>query len=533
MVDANATIPGGAEASYMFAVWNLVIRPPRTTYDKSQLGPAEFEIGSGIRGQRRDVRLRTERGFHLECSHFIPRQDKQKGRRREWQRTPVVIYLHGNASSRLEAGGLVAKLLERNISLFCFDWAGCGISEGDYISLGWHERDDLATVIGHLRESQLNGPIGVWGRSMGAVTALMHADRDPTIAGVCLDSPFSSLRDLIEEIAQSERLLIPVPQWLVNGILSVIRMRVKTLAHFDIEDLVPIDHGPKSSVPALFLHGLQDNFVLPRHSEKLYNNYAGDKEIMMFDGDHNNERSAKVIDRGVGFLCRAFRKYELEFMVSQHLADVHSTCPLDGSHRIPHLPRQSTQPRKASLGENNAQAAEGPGVRASALGDITNCGNMKGPGARANEVEAVMNRNAWNQATEDSIVSPSGRTSPSNSDTSGSTASTNRRPAPRKFASSVANQRVSSPTRNSIGNVVPANGSKTVNTRPRPEPLIETTTSAKGDNMTPRGTPSSRGTPRGVENQENRRPRSKGPTPRSGSYNLKSMMNALASRGGA
>jgi hypothetical protein len=29
---------------------------------------------------------------------------------------------------------------------------------------------------------------------MGAVTALMHADRDPSIAGLVLDGPFSSLR---------------------------------------------------------------------------------------------------------------------------------------------------------------------------------------------------------------------------------------------------------------------------------------------------------------------------------------------------
>lgn len=29
---------------------------------------------------------------------------------------------------------------------------------------------------------------------MGSVTALMHADRDPSIAGLVLDSPFSSLR---------------------------------------------------------------------------------------------------------------------------------------------------------------------------------------------------------------------------------------------------------------------------------------------------------------------------------------------------
>ena len=36
---------------------------------------------------------------------------------------------------------------------------------------------------------------------MGAVTALMHAHRDPTIGGIVLDSPFTSLNELVKELA--------------------------------------------------------------------------------------------------------------------------------------------------------------------------------------------------------------------------------------------------------------------------------------------------------------------------------------------
>ena len=31
--------------------------------------------------------------------------------------------------------------LARRIALFCFDFGGCGLSEGEYVSLGWHERE--------------------------------------------------------------------------------------------------------------------------------------------------------------------------------------------------------------------------------------------------------------------------------------------------------------------------------------------------------------------------------------------------------
>jgi alpha/beta superfamily hydrolase len=51
----------------------------------------------------------------------------------------------------LEALDLVELIIPLKMSLFCFDFAGCGMSEGDFISLGWHERDDLEIVIDYLR----------------------------------------------------------------------------------------------------------------------------------------------------------------------------------------------------------------------------------------------------------------------------------------------------------------------------------------------------------------------------------------------
>ena len=74
--------------------------------------------------------------------------------------------------------------------MFTFDFAGCGNSEGEFISLGWFERDDVAMIIDHLRTSRRVSTVALWGRSMGAATALLHADRDHSIAGLVLDSPF-------------------------------------------------------------------------------------------------------------------------------------------------------------------------------------------------------------------------------------------------------------------------------------------------------------------------------------------------------
>ena len=44
----------------------------------------------------------------------------------------------------------VNLLLPQNITVFAFDFAGSGLSEGEYISLGWYEREDVQTVTEHL-----------------------------------------------------------------------------------------------------------------------------------------------------------------------------------------------------------------------------------------------------------------------------------------------------------------------------------------------------------------------------------------------
>ena len=61
---------------------------------------------------------------------------------------------------------------------------GSGQSDGKYVTLGWSEHDDMAVAIQYLRDTNTVSTIGLWGRSMGAVTALLYSQTDPSIAGV-------------------------------------------------------------------------------------------------------------------------------------------------------------------------------------------------------------------------------------------------------------------------------------------------------------------------------------------------------------
>lgn len=63
----------------------------------------------------------------------------------------------------------------------------------------------LQCVIEHLRSEGRTSTIALWGRSMGAATALLHGERDPSIAALVLDSAFANLVLLAEEMVETGR----------------------------------------------------------------------------------------------------------------------------------------------------------------------------------------------------------------------------------------------------------------------------------------------------------------------------------------
>lgn len=152
-------------------------------------------------------------------------------------------------------------------------------------------------VIAHLRATNVVSTIALWGRSMGAATALMHGDRDPSIACMILDSPFSDLTTLAEEMVEKGKEQgINVPSFVTSIALRMIRGSVKKQAGVDIKDIAPISHADKCFIPALFVAGEHDDFINKRHSERIHAAYAGDKNMIVVEGDHNSPRPKFMFD---------------------------------------------------------------------------------------------------------------------------------------------------------------------------------------------------------------------------------------------
>ena len=160
----------------------------------SSNGARTAEIGWHHRYARRDDSCVNGRGQAVRYSAW--RRVRAAARKGDGEKRPTrtLVYLHGNASSRVEALGSLSLALTLGFDVLAPDCAGSGVSDGAHVSLGWHERDDVVALLA--RERSLGrdlGAVALWGRSMGAATAVLYcrrADMSPTNRGRDVDSPW-------------------------------------------------------------------------------------------------------------------------------------------------------------------------------------------------------------------------------------------------------------------------------------------------------------------------------------------------------
>ena len=115
-------------------------------------------------------------------------------------------------------------MISSGLGLCSFDFNGCGNAEGEFISLGFYEKMQVTLVIEELRKEQRIDKLALWGRSMGAVTALLYLPTDNRISSVVMDSPFKSLKGLVEDMAAKTS---KVPGFVLATALKIIDRTIK------------------------------------------------------------------------------------------------------------------------------------------------------------------------------------------------------------------------------------------------------------------------------------------------------------------
>ena len=272
----------------------MFIRPPRATYNIQDLGPSVRTI-SNIAVRRIDFELKNKNNFTLKCSFFQALDPKTS----QQSSSICVIYLHGNAGSRIESLSLMPFVIENGMNFCSFDFAGCGLSEGEYISLGIHEKDDVILLKTNLKAKFGIKEVALWGRSMGAVTAIHVAAKENDIFAMICDSPFLKLSRLAAEFAKENK---NFSSFFTSIIFSFVKKSIKKRANFSVDALDQNAMIKQCKTPICFVTSKDDKFVKAYNVEELHGNYKGTKKLLYEKGDHNAQRSLEFYLEGNKFL---------------------------------------------------------------------------------------------------------------------------------------------------------------------------------------------------------------------------------------
>lgn len=271
--------------------WEQLIKPDDSKYHISELEPVELELEDNHRITREDFTIFNTKGKKMECSLY----------RHSRHDSHLVIYSHGHSGNRAEGAYLVDAVCP-HFSLMVFDYTGYGYSDTDHCTLGLKEADDLECIVEHARHVLKFKYVFVWGRSMGAVTALLlaHRSRGSLLHGLLLDSPFSSTKEMLCNV------LDKVPNFLLHLVFSPLGAKLRSETGHDVLgiDLKPL--LPEVRVPALFAIAHHDKLAGVADLEQLYLRYGSahahvHKRLFKFEGEHASKRPDQFFQEGVAF----------------------------------------------------------------------------------------------------------------------------------------------------------------------------------------------------------------------------------------
>jgi len=211
-----------------------------------------------------------------------------------------VLVLHGYRSDRDVLHTRARFFARRGFNVLLLHFRGHGSSDRSRISLGYHERKDVATAFDFIRTLYPDQPshIGIVGISMGAAAAsyaVAHGDVDPDwmILESCYDNIRNALANRVSRRIGSS--LTPFFTWPVEWI-------VEQLIDLRASELDPAKALENAECPILVLAGDSEQVLRVVEIEYLYGSIPEPKRLTLFPGAghedllaHNPRRYVRAV----------------------------------------------------------------------------------------------------------------------------------------------------------------------------------------------------------------------------------------------
>ena len=188
-----------------------------------------------------------------------------------------VILSHANTGDRFGVMKYAVMYLEQGFNVIVYDLRGHGLNEPTFCTYSVRERKDLLCLIQDSRNRYPDAALfGLHGESLGAATSIAVREDHPAVDFVVADCGFSDIVPVLKVGMKGMHL----PPFLV-GIASVgTRIRYG----YSYREMRPIESLKGNRIPILFIHGAEDHFILPDHSQRMKNATGGYAEIHLIAG---------------------------------------------------------------------------------------------------------------------------------------------------------------------------------------------------------------------------------------------------------
>ena len=202
------------------------------------------------------------------------------------------IVLHGYHSNPDSVLSIGMHFSEKGYNVLIPSMRASNDSEGQYIGMGWLDKDDLQCWINLIIKQNDNAEIILHGSSMGAATVLMASgDKLPeNVKAIIEDSGYTSVWDIFASEAKARFNLPTFP------ILNMFELVANVRAKYDIKEASAVEQVKKAYLPILFIHGDIDDFVPEYMCEELYKAANCKKDKLIIHNAGHTESKYKEPD---------------------------------------------------------------------------------------------------------------------------------------------------------------------------------------------------------------------------------------------
>ena len=194
---------------------------------------------------------------------------------------PWAVLLHGYTGWKEEMYHHAAEYYERGFNVLCPDLRCQGESKGDFIGMGWTDREDVMLWINDILDEYPTAKIVVQGESMGASCALMMEGLNLPENIVCVISD-CAYSDSVTMFRKQLKDWFSLPD---IGFIGSARLWLMIRGGYDLKNASALTEVTKGSLPTLFIHGDRDRIVPVGACKELYEACASpEKDMLIVEG---------------------------------------------------------------------------------------------------------------------------------------------------------------------------------------------------------------------------------------------------------